>query len=399
MQNSEHVCHARNAVILVELGNKAKTIFQAQFLIEVSMTTKLPTILIRGQGRSVEADFHPTDEFLVATDLQNDQLVSIECKSGEQIHCGTIGQNVMKVAFTLSGNFLIAGHENHLSFWEYLGQGQMACIGRAKDPSELVLSYENLTFVENDNVWIFDTLQWLLWSIRECKPLRSLEVAPHEHVLWSGKDDVGELIAVTYDEYLTNHSQHTLSIFRLRDGQLLGEIPFAEWTDVLLSPNGKLAACQHDKERVDVWDLRQCSLTHSITNIPLYWSEFCGDSKSIFTSQLIDGVAPVQLTNVMTQEQTEATDRFPFPPNVVVSPNSNLLAIYANDRRHPIDCTQFLDVDSINFVAESTGHVGNGLFSPCGKWFASTGERTEDMEQWTTNPQPGGTIRITRLDF
>lgn len=363
----------------------------------------LPTTIVQGCGvaSTPPVAFHPVDGWIVTTGVQANQITSIDCHSGKPRHCGRIAPGTSALSFGKSGESLIVIGDNEVSCWAWQGHGLLECIGQAATPLELPEDgVVPLLATDNDCVWIFGDEEWLLWSMRTCDRLDSLAIAVGERVIWVGHDLSGNSLALVYDEELVNHPATTLSIVNLQSRKVQGTITLDEWNEVLVSLDGKLAvlqAQQSDSKKADVWDLEQYSLLHSISHLRLgVRPRFAGDNRHIITPPVDNSANSLQVTDVLSQSRKVWETQFPLPPNVVPLPQSDILAIFANDRRHPIDCTKFWKITTNSVVAESAGHLGHALFSPCGKWFASVS--SEASEQTAVQQQPGGTVRITNLN-
>lgn len=368
------------------------------------MSSMLATKIILGAG-SVDPvcsaiAFHPSGDWIVSSSIQREKLTVIRCDSGEFKHVEGIAKKASSISFSNSGNFFVAVSEPEILFWKWHERGAVDCVGRVATPFQLE-TYGDVPMlpVREDNVWIFGSDKWVLWSVRDCKSLVSLEIARDELVVWIGHDPSGNPIAITYDQHLVNNSQMTLSVVDLNSAEIRGSIPTYEWNEAIVSIDGKHVVLQGQEDRIGIWDLGKCRKIHSVEDVPIgqsgFLCQFCADNEHIISTKWNDGMVPIHFTNVFSGDRKVWNTKFPFPPSIRTSTNSNILAAYASDRRHPIDCTQFLDVDSLEVIAESTGHAGHGLFSPCRKWFASVSNESE----WAVNPQPSGTVRITRLDF
>lgn len=362
------------------------------------------TKIVPGSGTGLDspAEFHPSGQWIATTGIQANHFTRIDCKTAITHTFGENPHPISTIAFDHSGDRLIAIDENIVSFWNVQSNAPLHCIYQNSTTMELPEDGVVPTLAINgDLFWIFGLNEWTLWSTKKCELLMSLKVAAGERVLRVGHTSSKIPFAITYDEENRNHPTPTLSTVNLQSQDIESRIALDEWVDVLISLDGKTAVLQSSSNTIDVWDMKAGRYLHSIQNVRLgLHPSFVANHRQIVTHPIEKNDSLwcwIELIDVFSKDRIRFDSLSPFRPRISCSPYANLLVTVANDNRHPIDSTCFWDSETGKLIAETTGHLGHPFFSPCGKWFATVSNNA--CEETAVNHQPGGTVRITKLEL
>lgn len=223
--------------------------------------------------------------------------------------------------------------------------------------------------------------------------------ASGERLLRTYRQPSGGVFAVTYDEEMDNHEDITLSKIDLSKQNVTTEIHLKEWSHSLVSFDAQIALLQpqSSNSKVDVWNLDTGKWLRSLNKMSLqYRPSFLSDNRRVVTHPCEEDVPWTWLvvTDVASGDSTQFDTLSPFRPLFVAARQRELIATIANDSRHPVDRTYFWDASG-SLRGEATGHIGTGVFSDNGRWFATISSSAN--EESSVGSHLGGTIRITDL--
>ena len=312
------------------------------------------------------------------------------------------GWQPVSLCFDLTGQFLAVAGENNMSLVEISDETHSRIIfdevHQFELPDDGVVP---IVFADNGTFWTFYLDAWQLWSTNPADRQLTVVYASGERLLRTYRQPSGEVFAVTYDEEMDNHEDITLSKIDLSKQKVATEIRLKEWSHSLVSFDAHVALLQSQSSnsQVDVWNLDTGKWLRSLNGISLHYRpSFLSDNRHVVTHPCEENIPWTWLvvTDIVSGDSTQFDTMSPFRPLVFAARHSGLIATIVNDSRHPVDRTCFWDASG-SLRGEATGHIGTGVFSNNGRWFATISSSAN--EESSVGSQPSGTIRITDLRF
>ena len=367
------------------------------------MHPKVPTVRIPSpQDRFwTGMAFRPCDDSMALLDSGSATIFMVDCETGKPLRTFSVGADVQGMSFDELGCHLVAVSTEQVFIWPLDDEPSARRVFPNRVNYDLDSSFPAFS-VNGHRAWMFFEDEWQLWSLTEGRIVDTMTAPKGERLLRVTQGPDG--VAVTYDERAANHEAITIAVWSLAAKACIREIRLAKWENVVVSYDATTAVIGEagTSKQIGIWNLRQGIQLRELDGpFVLPDSDFCGGN-SRFASYTLDNEsakwASIAITDIHTAEQRYFDTALPIRPFFRCSPYTPHISMIANDRRCPVNTTQFWNIFSAMQIGETQGHVGlsgHFLYSPNGNWFATT--NNVDSAEIMVDDGMNGFVAITDL--
>lgn len=344
--------------------------------------------------------FDRENRHVFAAHLLQGVIAKIDCDRGEVVDHIPVSSRIWALGVSDDGNELIAVSDFHLIVWSTrLGHQKLFECAHGVDFD--IDSWPPTISHDHDDTWVLFGEAWFHVTngeaIRYQNPATGNLVALRQ----SGS---GVLQVVTLDPSPDKVRSATFSLWGVATSKCESTLEVTGIRDFACNSNGThlllVPTDEHHALQLASFETGQIvPVVRNRRSGSWISGRFCSTSRliSVVLSSASGPKYSVYVHDIFKDVEYRLDD-YSLPPVIACSHSRNLIALIANDRRHPIDRTSFRHTVDGKEVAHTKGHMGLGgiaSFSNHVRWFASSFDmHSADL---MSSPLQGGGIVLTDL--